>query len=181
MFERKNASILALVLLMNVAAAATPSPAAAGTAAEAAPKEGKTLANVDQNGVILEGYDTVAFHTEKKPVLGEAQFQSKWNGAIYHFASAANKALFDADPAKYAPQYGAFCAYAVSVNRLRPIDIHLFHFVEGRLMFQHSQKAFDLYHQDVAGNTVKADGYWPKLVTKKGGKWKAGKFDQPAK
>ncbi|NJL29374.1 MAG: hypothetical protein HC897_16545 [Thermoanaerobaculia bacterium] len=69
----------------------------------------------------------------------------------------------------------------MSRNALRSIDPKLFHFVDGRLLVQHSQRAFDLYHQDVAGNTVKANELWPKLVHKKAGKLKPGKFDKPAK
>jgi YHS domain-containing protein len=72
----------------------------------------KTLVNVDNNGVGIKGYDPVAYFTDNKAVKGNAQFQSSSNGVIYNFASAQNKAAFDANPSKYAPQFGGFCAWA---------------------------------------------------------------------
>lgn len=142
---------------------------------------GKHLNNTDVNGVAIQGYDPVGYFTDNKPVMGSKEFSSSYDGATYWFASAEHRATFDADPAKYAPQYGGFCAYAVSLKALRPIDPAIFQFVDGRLLLQHTQKAYDLYNKDTAGNTVKADANWPKLIEKKAGKFKAGKFDPPAK
>src|SRR5262249_39159083 len=61
------------------------------------------------NGAAIGGYDPVAYFTEKKPVKGDPQFSAEWKGATWHFASAANRDAFKADPAKYAPQYGGDC------------------------------------------------------------------------
>ena len=69
--------------------------------------------NVDSKGVILNGYDAVAFFKQRKPVKGNPGIESTYQGATYLFASTADKADFDKDPAKYAPQYGGFCAYGV--------------------------------------------------------------------
>ncbi len=79
----------------------------------------KTLVNVDKNGVGIKGYDPVAYFTDNKAVKGNAQVQSSSNGVIYYFASAQNKAAFDANPAKYEPQFGGFCACGPSFE---PID-----------------------------------------------------------
>lgn len=128
-----------------------------------------TLVNVDKSGVILDGYDPVAFFTDGKPVMGSAAYQSTYRGAVYHFASADHKALFDATPAKYEPQFGAFCAYAVSVGRTAPIDVNTFSIVNGRLVVQHNARAVGLWNKDVQGNLMKADKYWP-AVAKNGGK-----------
>jgi YHS domain-containing protein len=127
------------------------------------------LVNVDKNGVILDGYDPVAFFTDGKPVHGSEAFQSRFDGAIYYFASADHKALFDREPAKYEPQFGAFCAYAVSVGRTAPIDVNTFSIVNGRLVVQHNSKAVGLWNKDVQGNLRNADKYWPAVV-KNGGK-----------
>jgi YHS domain-containing protein len=165
-------SLVFVVAALAALAGALAAPAAAP----------KVLVNVDKDGVLLEGYDVIGFWTDKQPVKGDARFQSKFQGAIYRFASAEHKATFDADPAKYAPAYGAFCAYAASVNRVRPIDIHLFHFTDGRLMFQHSQNAWDRWFKDERGNTVKADKNWPGLVERKGSdKPVAVDYDEAAK
>lgn len=128
-----------------------------------------TLVNVDKKGVILDGYDPVAFFTDNKPVLGSEAFKSTYRGAIYHFASADHKATFDKDPAKYEPQFGAFCAYAVSVGRTAPIDVDTFSIVNGRLVVQHNARAVGLWKKDVQGNLMKADRYWP-AVAANGGK-----------
>jgi len=131
--------------------------------------DGITLVNVDKNGVILDGYDPVAFFTDGKPVMGSDMYQSKYDGAIYHFASAEHKALFDKEPAKYEPQFGAFCAYAVSVGRTAAIDVNTFSIVNGRLVVQHNARAVGLWKQDVQGNLTRADKYWP-AVAANGGK-----------
>lgn len=127
------------------------------------------LVNVDSKGVILDGYDTVAFFTDGKPVKGDPAYTSTFEGATYRFASADHKALFDADPAKYAPQFGAFCAYAVSQGRTAPIDVSTFSIVGGRLVIQHNAKAVRLWEEDVPGHLRDADRYWP-AVQANGGK-----------
>jgi YHS domain-containing protein len=133
------------------------------------------LVNVDKDGVILDGYDPVAFFTDNKPVKGSNALQSKYDGAIYYFASAEHKALFEKEPAKYEPQFGAFCAYAVSVGRTAPIDVATFSIVNGRLVVQHNARAVGLWNQDVQGNLKNADKYWPAVVANGG---KQIKIDQ---
>ena len=128
------------------------------------------LVNNTKSGFIAEGYDVVAYFTDGKPTSGNPAFTSTYKGSKYAFASAEHKQLFDADPEKYAPQFGGFCAYAVSIDRLRPIDPQYFQIVDGRLLLQHSQKALDLFSEDIPGSLKKADGYWPSIVTKKAGK-----------
>ena len=67
-----------------------------------------------EGGVAIRGYDPVAYFTESKPVEGSSAHSTSYDGATWHFASAENLATFEADPAKYAPQYGGYCAYAVA-------------------------------------------------------------------
>ena len=78
----------------------------------------------------------------------------------------------------FAPQYGAFCGYAMALNKLRPIDPELFDVIDGRLILQHSPDAYEKFHKDVAGYIMKADGNWPGQVKKHAGK--KVKFDKPA-
>lgn len=141
----------------------------------------KPLVNVNKNGVLVDGYDVVAYFTDGAPVQGSSAFTSSHGGATYWFASAEHKALFDAEPAKYAPQFGGFCAYAVSRKGLRPIDPAIFHFVDGKLFLQHTKKAYDLFEKDEAGNTKRAYANWPGLEKKKAKKFKPGQFDRPVK
>jgi YHS domain-containing protein len=128
----------------------------------------KSLVNVDKKGVGIREHDPVAYFTEDKAVKGSPQFQSSFEGVIYYFASAENKAMFDADPAKYAPQFGGFCAWAVSRGYTAPIDPNAFQIVNGRLLLQYSLRVRKDFSQDPEGNLRKADVNWPGIVEKKG-------------
>jgi len=128
----------------------------------------KDLKNVDKSGLALQGYDPVAYFTQNQPVKGSQQFQSSHNGATYHFASAENKKLFDASPAKYEPQFGGYCAYGTSKNKTVPIKPSAFQIVDGRLLLQYDEDVRDTFNKDTRGNLTKADGNWPGLVEKYG-------------
>ena len=137
---------------------------------QAQSKEKKIFNNVNADGVILDGYDPVAFFTDNKPAKGIPQFQFKYDGAVYHFASQEHADAFKADPEKYKPQFGGWCAYAVSLGRVAPIDVNTFSIVNGRLVIQHNQRAVNGWNKDVQGNLALADKYWPKVSEKAGNK-----------
>jgi YHS domain-containing protein len=128
----------------------------------------KTLINVDKSGVAVQGYDVVAYFTDGKPLKGSSQYTSTHGGGTYHFASAEHKAAFDKEPSKYAPQFGGYCAYAVSKNTTAKIEPDAFQIVDGRLLLQYDKSIRDKFSKDTAGNLVKADTNWPGLVEKKG-------------
>jgi YHS domain-containing protein len=128
----------------------------------------KTLLNLDKNGVAIQGYDPVAFFNDGRPVKGQTQFESKFNGARYFFVSAANKTTFDANPAKYEPQFGGFCAYAASEGHTAPVKVDAFMIVNGRLLMQYDQDVKKLFEKDPQGRLTKADKNWPGLVQKYG-------------
>lgn len=128
----------------------------------------KSYVNVDRNGLALQGYDPVAYFTDAKPTKGDAGITATYRGAVYRFASTANKDLFEKDPAKYEPQFGGFCAYAVSINKTAAIDPNFWEIVDGRLILQHNKKAWDLWQKDPANNLVKADANWSGLVERHG-------------
>lgn len=128
----------------------------------------KTLLNLDSSGVAIQGYDPVAFFTDNKPVKGDPKFVSKRDGAIYYFASKEHKDLFNSDPAKYEPEFGGYCAYGVSRNRLVEIDVDAFQMVNGKLLLQYSKGVRDDFNKDQTGNLTKANSNWPGLVEKKG-------------
>jgi YHS domain-containing protein len=93
----------------------------------------KPLVNVDKNGVILKGYDAVAYFKQHKAVKGDPKYSSKYEGATYYFASPEDKADFDKSPAKYAPQYGGFCAHSMSKRRIADIDPNNFFIYKDKL------------------------------------------------
>ncbi len=128
----------------------------------------KTLFNLDKSGLAIQGYDSVAFFTDNKPIQGKPEFKSAFGGATYQFASAEHKALFEKDPGKYAPAFGGYCAYGVSRNKLVEIDVDAFQIVDGRLLLQYSKGVRNDFNKDQKGNLAKAEHNWPVLVEKKG-------------
>jgi YHS domain-containing protein len=129
---------------------------------------GKTFNNVNGDGVILDGYDPVAFFTENKPVKGDSRFQFLYDDATYYFASQEHLDLFKTEPEKYKPQFGGWCAYAVSLGRVAPIDVNTFSIVNGRLVVQHNQRAVNGWNKDITGNLALADKYWPRVSESSG-------------
>ncbi len=127
----------------------------------AAPK-----ANVDKNGVAIQGYDPVAFFTDGKPVLGEEKFHASFHDATYRFASAEHQAMFEKNPAKYEPQFGGYCAYGVSKGHLAPVKIDAFQIVDGRLLMQYDLEVKDIFNKDQHGNLDTADKKWVSLPDK---------------
>jgi len=125
------------------------------------------IVNIDKNGFALQGYDPVAYFTDGKPVKGSPQFTASYKGATYQFASAEHKQLFEKSPAKYEPQFGGFCGYAASINKLAPVEVEYFQVLHDRLILQHNKKAWDLWHKDVEGNLKKADANWPTFSQQK--------------
>ena len=117
----------------------------------------------DANDVILAGHDAVAYFTESKPVLGSAEFTAQHNGAVYRFASAANRDLFRADPAKYAPAYGGYCALGTSFGKKFEVDGKAFEIVEGRLYVNKNLSVYKTWRKDIPNNIVKSEGHWPTI------------------
>jgi YHS domain-containing protein len=128
----------------------------------------KILLNVDKGGLAIQGYDPVAFFTEGKPVKGKPEFPARHKGALYYFASKEHRDLFKADPAKYEPSFGGYCAYGVSRNKLVEIDVEAFQIVNNRLLLQYSKGVREDFNKDTKGNLAKADGNWPAILEKKG-------------
>lgn len=158
--------LLSIILLAS--GCSTPGRCIGAEGATVQTSQQKILLNLDSDGRAIQGYDPVAFFTDAKPVMGSPKTTSTHGGAVYWFANAAHKEMFDANPSKYEPQFGGWCAYAASIDALSPIEPKYWEIVNGRLLLQHNQKAWDLWHQDPANNLVKADKNWPRLVEKNG-------------
>ena len=125
------------------------------------------VVNINKNGLALQGYDPVGYFTDGKPVKGSPEFTATYKGATYQFASAQHRDTFNQSPQKYEPQFGGFCGYAASINKLAPIEVEYFQVLHDRLVLQHNEKAWKLWHQDVEGNLKKAVANWPTLSQQK--------------
>jgi len=127
------------------------------------------LVNVSDKGVIIDGYDTVAYFTAKKAVPGDQKYQAIYNGAIYYFSSDKNKKEFAKNPEKYAPQYGGFCAVAMSMGHLQPIDVNLFEVIGGKLYLQRNARAVGMWEKMGPKKVImKSDKNWPIVYERQG-------------
>ena len=138
----------------------TPLLAQAETSPSAKKKAKHPVLNLDEKGVILKGYDPVAYFKQGKAVKGDAKYSSNFEGAIYYFASADDKAEFDKSPAKYKPQYGGYCANGMMKGKLHPIDPTAFYIYKGKLYVCTGTSQLNEFKAKPDVNVKKADKQW---------------------
>ena len=114
--------------------------------------------------LMLKGHDVVAYFTQNKHALGQAQFSSVYEGITFRFASAEHKTLFDANPKKYQPEYGGFCANGIVYGIPWGGDADSWRMVNGRLFIFGGQGSRDGFDIDVPRNIALADKYWKEEV-----------------
>ncbi len=117
-----------------------------------------------RRGLAIRGYDPVAYFDEAKPVKGKRSIEAEWNGATWRFASTGNRDRFNADPQAYAPQYGGYCAWAVSNNYTASTDPDAWTIHDGRLYLNYSLGVQRTWSQDVPGNIARGDANWPGVL-----------------
>jgi len=111
-------------------------------------------------GDAINGYDPVAYFTEMKPVRGKADYSYEYKDAPFLFASAENRDLFAADPEKYAPQYGGWCAYAMSKGAFATTAPEAWTIHDDKLYLNFSTGVRQIWQQDIPGNVARADANW---------------------
>jgi YHS domain-containing protein len=149
--------LMAAVALSGCSAMQAQNPSSALKPVNAVPGEG-------EERLMLKGHDVVAYFTQGRHALGSAQFKSAHEGVTFHFASAEHKALFDAAPARYLPQYGGFCANGIVYGIPWGGDADTWLMIDGKLYIfggAGSKAAFEL---DVPGNLKLAQKYWDEEV-----------------
>jgi len=117
-------------------------------------------------GVAINGYDAVAYFTEKKPVQGSAQFSLDWKGAKWLFASAANRDAFKAEPAKYAPQYGGYCAFGASEGYAVKTEPDAWSVVDGKLYLNYNTVVRTKWSENIPERIKAGDRNWPAILKK---------------
>lgn len=127
---------------------------------------------VDDTGFAASGYDVVAYfsldqapvgQTQPNGVQGKAAITSEYNGATFAFSTEANKAAFEADPAKYAPQYDGHCAYGVAQGGKVPANPNLWRVVDGKLYLNITKNVVGFWEEDISGNLNKSESNWASL------------------
>lgn len=114
-------------------------------------------------GLGAHGYDPVAYFSDQRPIEGSAEFVERWGGAEWRFASREHQAAFAANPERYAPQYGGYCAFAVSRGTTADGDPQQWAVVRERLYLNNNAFAKTLWDQDRDGNIAAGDINWPLL------------------
>ena len=123
---------------------------------------GPVYTEVAGETLALSGYDAVSYFTGDAPVEGSTDFTVKYEGFDYRFASAENAAEFQKDPAKYAPQYGGYCAWAIGANdALAPGNPNVYKIVDGKLYLNFSEDVAKRWNKDIPGFIEKADVNYP--------------------
>ena len=121
-----------------------------------------------KNNLAIQGYDPVAYFTEAKAIEGSEKITHKNNGVIYRFASEANKSLFRSDPAKYEPQYGGYCAYAMADGDKVRIDPETFKVIDGKLYLFYNFRftnTLKSWNKDEGNLYPKAEKEWSKIIS----------------
>jgi len=115
-------------------------------------------------GTAVKGYDVVAYFEDGEAREGSSDFETEWRGATWQFTSADHRDRFAADPERYAPQYGGYCAYGMAKGKAVDVDPQAWRIVDGKLYLNYSKKVQSLWEKDVPGYVAKADANWPGVV-----------------
>jgi YHS domain-containing protein len=135
-----------------------------GTFAGSAPAVAKPTYTGVFGNTAAGGYDVTSYFTGKgTPQKGDKAFLVTYNGATYLFASKANADAFKATPAKFAPQYGGYCSWAMASGYKAPGDPAYYKVVGGKLYLNYDKSVQDKWNKDISGFIKQANGEWQKI------------------
>lgn len=121
---------------------------------------------IGNGGYAADGADVVAYFlldAKARGLAGKQDFETEWNGARWRFSTAENLAVFEADPTRYAPQYGGYCAWAVAQGYTAHGDIDAWHIEDGKLYLNYNKRIRTRWRRDIPGFIAQADANWPGL------------------
>jgi YHS domain-containing protein len=121
------------------------------------------VSNYVKDGLVIGGIDPVAYFVEMRPVAGDPAFAIEWNGATWLFSSTTNRDAFVANPTVFAPQYGGYCALAMSYGKKTPIDPSAFKIIDGKLYLNASLAARKAFEADEGGTIARANDHWKRM------------------
>lgn len=116
------------------------------------------------NGIAVDGSDVVAYFTKGRPVVGAPDFTHQWQGATWRFATAANRDAFAADPQAYAPQYGGYCAWAVSEGYTASTIPEAWKIVDDKLYLNFNRRIQRRWERNIPDRIAAADANWPGVL-----------------
>jgi len=145
----------ALTLAAAGLIAAGSSPVLAGSANHAL--------NANENGVMLHGYDPVAYFTQDAAVEGDASISAEHEGVTYHFSSNETRDMFMAEPAKYVPAYGGYCAMGTAMGMKLDTNPELFRVVDDKLYLNVAEGPQKKWLSDIPTHIARANETWPEI------------------
>lgn len=146
--------------LLSAALAAVP-----GTLLMSRPALAATPRTFAENGLAIRGADPVAFFTQGAAVAGSADFELLWNGAMWRFASVENMERFMGNAYAYAPQYGGYCAFALSNGEISATVPEAWTIVDDKLYLKNSLAVRTIWSEDIPENIASADSHWPSVLS----------------
>ena len=117
-----------------------------------------------EDGIAIDGTDAVAYFTQGKPVAGSPDHSHEWMGATWRFSTEENRAKFAADPEAYAPQYGGYCAYAVSEGYTASTVPDAWKIVDGKLYLNYSRGVQRRWERNIPERIEAANANWPAVL-----------------
>mgnify|MGYP001049214376 CR=1 FL=1 len=162
------AAVLAVTALGGCTAMVAQNPAGAL-------KPVNAVTDGDDARVMLKGADVVAYFTQGRHTPGSPQFESVYEDVTFRFASAEHKALFDAAPQRYLPQFGGYCANGIAYGIPWGGDADTWSLIDGKLYIFGGQGSKDAFELDVPGNLALAERYWADEVAGSNSFWQRGK------
>jgi YHS domain-containing protein len=121
-----------------------------------------------EKGIALQGYDAVAYHTQKKAIRGKQSYSLAYAGALWYFATAANRQLFQQSPGIYEPAYGGWCAFAMGeTGKKVEVDPETFKLIDGKLFLFYNKyltNTLNSWNKNEAALRKQADLNWARLI-----------------
>ncbi len=119
--------------------------------------------NATPTGLAMRGYDPVSYFQSGTPKTGEVNLTAEYNGAVYRFTTEANRDAFKANPAKFAPQYGGYCAMGTAMGLKLDGDPNVWKIVDDKLYLNLNQAVSQRWHDDIPGFIDTADTKWTEI------------------
>lgn len=126
---------------------------------------GSVESTFSTNEGAIAGFDPVSYFTNDEPLKGTEEYTCMWNGAKWYFTSDENRKVFEASPEMYAPQYGGYCAYAISQGYTAKIDPKCWKIVENKLYLNYDPDIQKKWEEDQSEYIMYADSNWPKILS----------------
>ena len=114
-------------------------------------------------GIALGGYDPVSYFRQQKAARGNPEYRLRYNESTWYFTSELHRDLFATNPQQYAPQYGGFCAYAISQGQLVPVDPYAWTIHAGKLYLNYSTRVREAWRANPGRYIEAAAENWEKL------------------